>query len=147
MQFFLLAFVWRHKKRYEKGFLFSIITAIFSLFISVGLSNWIINSQVEVKQNATLTSPGGIIECYKVNNDKEESAPYAKFCTLEGAIASANDTVKTSSKVNMYLKTGSFIDVRNKNLTLNEVRPKCWTNQQEGLFLYEVHEGIQIRMR
>lgn len=103
----------------KKGFLFSIITAIFSLFISVGLSNWIINSQVEVKQNATLTSPGGIIECYKVNNDKEESAPYAKFCTLEGAIASANDTVKTSSKVNMYLKTGSFIDVRNKNLTLN----------------------------
>ena len=32
------------------------------------------------------------------------------------------------------------------DLPAAEVSPKCWTSQQEGLFSYEVHEGIQIRM-
>ena len=100
------------------------------LLTELGFANWVLNSPTEVKEEIGLTNPGGIIECYKVNGKTEDSEPYAKFVTLEGAVNSANEVVKTSSGVNMYLTTKSFIDVVNQDLTLTS-----------GVSLYLPYDG------
>lgn len=99
------------------AFMMSLITGL--ACIGTGLASWIFNSRVVVKETVGMTPVGGIIECYKVNGGKEESVPYAKFVNLEAAVNSSNNVVSSSSSnVNMYLTTGSFIEVKNQNLTL-----------------------------
>lgn len=111
------------------AFIMSLITGL--ACIGTGLASWIFNSRVVVNEAVGMTPVGGIIECYKVNGGKEESAPYAKFVSLEAAVNSSNNVVSSSSSnVNMYLTTGSFIETKNQNLTLNS-----------GVSLYLPYEG------
>lgn len=103
----------------KKGFIFFISILLSVFFINIGFGNWIFNTSIKVKQEADITSVGGIIECYKLNGKNEESYPYSKFATLEGAIASANSVAVNGQKVHIYVTPQSFIDVKNQNLALN----------------------------
>ncbi len=100
------------------------------LLANTGDAKWIIKPSVAVDENMSMHDVGGIIECYKVNGGAEESTPYAKFATLEGAIASANAEAKNTDGVNMYLLQDSHIEVADQKLTLSS-----------GATLYLPYEG------
>lgn len=101
------------------------------LLISTCFSGWVMNAEVKTDNSIAFENSGGIIENYNVNGTTEESTPYAKFTTLEDAVRSANAKASGTTKVNMYLTVGSFIDVKNqKNLTFNS-----------GVSLYLPYEG------
>lgn len=114
----------------KKGFIFFIFILLSVFFINIGFGNWIFNTSINVKQEVGITSVGGIIECYKYDGKNDESNPYSKFATLEGAIASANSFAENGQKVHIYVTPQSFIDVKNQNLTLNN-----------GVSLYLPYEG------
>ena len=97
-------------------FLFSLLCL---LFIGTAFSSWFINSGIETKQEIPLSETDGLIECYRVNNGVEETTPYEKYVNLEEAVTSANNNVSDSVQVNMYLTTGSFINVVNQKIVLN----------------------------
>ena len=103
-----------------KRSLLLLLTFLLSLVLfDFGSGSWVVNSPINVDEEVTLNPAGGIIENYKVSGGKEESAPYAKFVTLEGAIKSANSILTNGNGVNIYLTPNSYISVVNQNLTLN----------------------------
>lgn len=114
----------------KRTFSFLLFFLLFLSFFDFGFSGWVVNSPINVDENVSLNPAGGIIENYKVSGDKEESTPYAKFVTLEGAIKSANQVSTNNNRVNIYLTPNSYINVVNQNLTLNT-----------GVSLYLPYEG------
>lgn len=90
------------------------------LFPSIGFSSWVGGSKITTDDSIGFRDVGGVIENYLVSGSTEASTPYARFGTLEGAVASANAQIASGkSKVNLYLTKGSQILVENKNITLS----------------------------
>lgn len=111
--------------------LFFLLTLLLNLFfVNFGLGDWVLSMPVRVSQDASFKDVNGIIECYRINGKAEENEPYSCFATLEGAVKSANAISDKGSKVNMYLKPKSFIDVKNQTLTL-----------KSGVSLYLPYDG------
>lgn len=107
--------------------IFTIIALVFTfLFLNVAYSSWIYDLEIEVVGDFNLEKVEGKIDNYL----NDETTPYASFTTLEGAIDSAKAYTNTGNTVNMYLTTGSFISVVNKDITL-----------LAGMNLYMPYEG------
>lgn len=88
------------------------------LLISVGVSSWVTGFETKTDNTLNIDKVTGKIDNYIINGSTEADTPYASFTTLEGAVKSANELAKKSTKVNMYLTTGSYITVSNKAITL-----------------------------
>ncbi len=96
------------------------LTILGFLFPSIGFSDWVGGSKVSTDDTIGFRDIGGVIENYLVSGTTEASAPYARFGTLEGAVASANAQIQAGqSKVNLYLTKGSQILVENKDIVLS----------------------------
>ena len=88
------------------------------LLISVGVSSWVTGFETKTDNTLNLDKVTGKIDNYIINGSTEADAPYASFTTLEGAIKSANQLAEKSTKVNIYLTTGSIIEVKNQYIKL-----------------------------
>lgn len=96
------------------------LTILGFLFPSIGFSDWVGGSKVSTDDTIGFRDIGGVIENYLVSGATEASTPYARFGTLEGAVASANAQIEAGqSKVNLYLTKGSQILVENKDIVLS----------------------------
>ena len=114
----------------KKRLIFFVTLLLNLLLVNTGWGDWILSAPVRVNQDVGFKDVSGMIECYQINGKTEESEPYSRFATLEGAVKSANAISDKGGKVNMYLKPKSFIDVKNQTLTL-----------KSGVSLYLPYDG------
>ena len=73
------------------------------LLISVGVSSWVTGFETKTDNTLNLDKVTGKIDNYIINGSTEADTPYASFTTLEGAVKSANELAKKSTKVNRNL--------------------------------------------
>lgn len=107
--------------------IFSLFILIFAFLLSsAGFSSWILGSDLDTSGGFELEKIGGKIDNYL----NDSSTPYASFTSFEAAINSAKTYTNNGQSVNMYLTTGSFINVVDKNLVLSS-----------GMNLYMPYEG------
>lgn len=105
------------------GFLVAVFTL---LFLNISYASWVYDFKFDATGNFELKEVGGKIDNYLGSS----TTPYASFTTLEGAVNNAKSYTDSGQTVNMYLTTGSFINVTNQKVTLTS-----------GMNLYMPYDG------
>lgn len=95
-------------------------------FISVGYSSWLLDYKFNTNADFGLKKVGGKIDSYL----DDATTSYASFTSLESAVNDAKTYTDKGKTVNMYLTTGSFIEIENNNIIL-----------YSGMNLYMPYEG------